>query len=95
MTVCKLYVKCNSCVLCWARRGRGSRATSEERLGAPTVAAAALQPFSPESMWDKLSNSSDKKVYICILKEERLTNLNYYLSMYLTTYLAYIPIKGG
>lgn len=37
-------------------RGKGSRATSEERVG-----AAAAAPLSPESLWEKLSNTSDKK----------------------------------
>ena len=51
--------------------GRGSRGPSEERLGLPAVGAAApsAQPLSADSLWEKLSISSDKKVFIHRVKE--------------------------
>lgn len=61
----------------YIRRGRGSRGTSEERMGVPTAATAAAAvaatPLSPESLWEKLSNTSDKKVSVF-----RKTSLSHY-----------------
>lgn len=72
-------------------RGRGSRGTSEERIEVPTAAAATATPLSTESLWEKLSNTSDKKEED--KKEEELDENLFYCPKCNKSFTQYRPLE--
>ncbi|XP_045127790.1 optineurin-like isoform X3 [Portunus trituberculatus] len=76
------------------RAGHGSRGASEERLGLSAAAAAApsAQPLSADSLWEKLSISSDKKEEEK-LEEQQLDENLFYCPKCNKSFTQYRPLE--